>query len=381
MKNFARENPIFDYIFNFYDVMVMMSAVMAVLLIIPLLLKREKHASDYWLSAFLFSQGATSLNIIFLYNETLGPLTFETLFPFHYTFLRILYGVQGFLLLCYVKAMMGEKNRIVTKITAGACLIFIVLMVVEISITLRFPKVPVQVLLGSIFFQILSIILGIYALYRLRLYDKKIRHNYSNIEQVKLKWLWFTALGFVCVWGLVLSSSVIGAFGFYNFAIQLGTIANLPPVFLMSAMVIYGQSLPINATLFDPDQPDHANSKAEESIVIATSEQQAQIEDLMLRVKIYQDPELRLEGLADSLDISPRTVSSLLNGYYQKNFYDFINFYRVKDAQQQLEDPNNKSKTIQRVFEDAGFNSKTTFNTLFKKITGKTPTEYRSQTS
>jgi AraC-like DNA-binding protein len=54
-------------------------------------------------------------------------------------------------------------------------------------------------------------------------------------------------------------------------------------------------------------------------------------------------------------------VSALINGHYKQNFYDFVNDYRVRDAQRQLENPSLKSKTIQRVFEDAGF----------------TPSEYR----
>ena len=103
----------------------------------------------------------------------------------------------------------------------------------------------------------------------------------------------------------------------------------------------------------------------------------AKLEDLMVRVKIYQDPDLDREGLADSLGVSPRSLSALINGHYEQNFYDFINKYRVLEAQTRLQDPKDGDLTIQRIFEDAGFNSKSTFNTLFKKATGKTPSEYR----
>jgi AraC-like DNA-binding protein len=101
------------------------------------------------------------------------------------------------------------------------------------------------------------------------------------------------------------------------------------------------------------------------------------LDDLMSRVKLYQDPDLHLDGLADSMGGSTRSLSALINGHYEQNFYDFVNDYRVRDAQRQLEDPRLKSKTIQRIFEDAGFNSKSTFNTYFKKVTGKTPSQYR----
>jgi AraC-like DNA-binding protein len=94
-------------------------------------------------------------------------------------------------------------------------------------------------------------------------------------------------------------------------------------------------------------------------------------------VKLYQDPDLHLDGLADSVGISTRSLSALINGHHKQNFYDFVNDYRVRDAQRQLEDPSLKSKTIQKIFEDAGFSSKSTFHTYFKKVTGKTPSEYR----
>jgi AraC-like DNA-binding protein len=77
------------------------------------------------------------------------------------------------------------------------------------------------------------------------------------------------------------------------------------------------------------------------------------------------------------MGISTRSLSALINGHFGQNFYDFVNSYRIRDAQRQLNDPRQESKTIQRIFEDAGFSSKSTFNTFFKRVTGITPSEYR----
>ena len=62
-----------------------------------------------------------------------------------------------------------------------------------------------------------------------------------------------------------------------------------------------------------------------------------------------------------------------------KNFYDLINGYRVDEAKRLLVNPENKNYTILSVGFEAGFNSKTTFNTVFKKFTGLTPTDFREQ--
>jgi AraC-like DNA-binding protein len=62
-----------------------------------------------------------------------------------------------------------------------------------------------------------------------------------------------------------------------------------------------------------------------------------------------------------------------------KTFYDLVNGYRVEEAKRLLLNPNNRSFTILSVGFEAGFNSKTTFNTVFKKFTGLTPTDFRER--
>jgi AraC-like DNA-binding protein len=60
------------------------------------------------------------------------------------------------------------------------------------------------------------------------------------------------------------------------------------------------------------------------------------------------------------------------------NFFDLVNGYRVREVQQRLEDEESRQFTILAIAFDAGFNSKTSFNTIFKKHTGMTPSEYRA---
>lgn len=92
--------------------------------------------------------------------------------------------------------------------------------------------------------------------------------------------------------------------------------------------------------------------------------------------KSYKDPDITLAGLADKLELSPHLLSQLLNDRLSRNFNAFINEYRVAEVKTMLEDPANRDKLLAIAY-DAGFRSKTTFNTIFKKCTGKTPREYR----
>ena len=64
-----------------------------------------------------------------------------------------------------------------------------------------------------------------------------------------------------------------------------------------------------------------------------------------------------------------------------QNFFDFINGYRIKEAKRLLVDPKGELLTILAIAEEVGFNSKSSFNTAFKKITGMTPTEYKKSVS
>jgi AraC-like DNA-binding protein len=100
---------------------------------------------------------------------------------------------------------------------------------------------------------------------------------------------------------------------------------------------------------------------------------------LMEREQLYREAELTLQDLAHKLESSTHQVSQVINEGLHKNFYDLINGYRVEEAKRLLLDPKSRNYTIISIGHDAGFNSKTTFNTVFKKFTGYTPTTYRSK--
>ena len=103
------------------------------------------------------------------------------------------------------------------------------------------------------------------------------------------------------------------------------------------------------------------------------------VTEVMETDKIYQEPELTLQQLADKLQYPYYQVSQAINDGMNKNFYDLVNNYRIEEAKRLLLDPKNLNYTVLSVGFEAGFNSKTTFNTVFKKFTGLTPTEYRDK--
>jgi AraC-like DNA-binding protein len=95
------------------------------------------------------------------------------------------------------------------------------------------------------------------------------------------------------------------------------------------------------------------------------------------KTKIYLEPELSLEELSVKSGIPKHHLTQLLNEKFQKNFYLFINEYRIAEAVEKLK--NNSSVNILSLAYDCGFNSKSSFNNYFKKVTGFTPSAFRKE--
>ncbi|HEY9003384.1 MAG TPA: helix-turn-helix domain-containing protein [Mucilaginibacter sp.] len=102
---------------------------------------------------------------------------------------------------------------------------------------------------------------------------------------------------------------------------------------------------------------------------------------LMETDKVYLDPSLKMDMLADKLLLTERSVSNLLNHHIGKNFNDFINEYRVEESKRKLVDPACRQFTIAAIGLDCGFNSLATFQRCFKQITGVTPGQYQKLAS
>ena len=103
--------------------------------------------------------------------------------------------------------------------------------------------------------------------------------------------------------------------------------------------------------------------------------------ELMDTEKLYQRGDLTLQHLSDALSISPHHLTEVINTQLGQNFYDFVNGYRVREVQERLADPKYAHLTLLAIGMDAGFNSKSSFNAVFKKHTKMTPSQYRAHVS
>ena len=101
-----------------------------------------------------------------------------------------------------------------------------------------------------------------------------------------------------------------------------------------------------------------------------------QLTQLMSSVKPYLDENLTLRDLAEKLEIPPNQLSQVLNEGFDQNFAEFVNTYRLEMFKSKVADQNLRQLTILALAYESGFNSKTVFNTFFKKMMGQTPKAY-----
>jgi AraC-like DNA-binding protein len=104
-----------------------------------------------------------------------------------------------------------------------------------------------------------------------------------------------------------------------------------------------------------------------------------QMEYYMTNHKPYLDGELTIHQLADMLEVPSAKISIYLNHYLNKNFFTYINEYRVMEAKRRIADTAYNHLTLVSIGLDSGFNSKSSFNSLFKKYTSQTPSEYKKR--
>jgi AraC-like DNA-binding protein len=110
---------------------------------------------------------------------------------------------------------------------------------------------------------------------------------------------------------------------------------------------------------------------------VTTNPEIERLKIYMEQEKPYLDSSLTLQKLAGQLEMSSRDLSILINHELGQHFFDFVNKYRIKEATGILENKEKSDVTVLEILYEVGFNSKSSFNTAFKKHTNLTPTQYR----
>ncbi|WP_394749237.1 helix-turn-helix domain-containing protein [Spongiimicrobium salis] len=110
------------------------------------------------------------------------------------------------------------------------------------------------------------------------------------------------------------------------------------------------------------------------------TEELARLEQLFRVDKLYRQQKLNVKDVATQLQLPQRYISELINTYHHTNFNAYINSFRVAEVLERINDPKEKNKTLLGIALECGFNSKSSFNQIFKDVTGKKPSDFLKET-
>ncbi len=188
--------------------------------------------------------------------------------------------------------------------------------------------------------------------------------------------------GFIVVWAWGLGVHLLGQWMPVKLSDQLGVVGNYLSLALLLVIWLERSKTPaqvegIHITLAAPSIQPQPEVKAEARPDNELDELAVLIQTLMLEQQPHLNSQITLERFAALLAQPPRQVSAAINRCFEQNFQEFINRFRIEEAKRRLQDPLLAGFTIVDIAQQAGFNSKATFNRLFKQQVGVTPSAYR----
>jgi AraC-like DNA-binding protein len=213
-----------------------------------------------------------------------------------------------------------------------------------------------------------------YILKHIQSFKAKALRELSNTENIDLTWLRIFLFTFLTVFVLLvfMMAIVIHRLNITYFNNVVSIVFALA-IYVLGYKGLFQQTiLPANTIEELTEDKPHTESKIDDQVL-------NRLLDYMDQQKPYHDPELTLTSLANLVNIGRNQLSEIINTGTGNNFYDFVNKYRVDEVKQLMQKPKFKDFTILAIAFEAGFPSKSTFNSIFKKFTGLTPSAYRNR--
>jgi len=242
-------------------------------------------------------------------------------------------------------------------------------------------KIPAIIYLAASGIYIHFFVYLFIALRSINRYEFAASNQYSEAQKVTLGWLKTIIYFFLA---LMLISAVNSYLSFRSRGQAYFFLLSLT-IFLLMLFIIFVLFKALhNPAIFSVWEEKEINEAAQ-TRKYATSpmqedEKKCILDNLLQHMQSqrpYLEPELTLNDLAAQIAVKPKLLSQVINELLHQNFFEFINHYRIEEAKQLLTNPKDKKITVLEVMYEVGFNSKSSFNTLFKKHTGLTPGEFK----
>ena len=376
--------------FELHDMATMMTAILCFLFATMIVASGKfRPISACLLAGFFLSQSFISLHELILYGDQFRYAVLSSS-PNWFFIGSLGYALNGPLLYLYVISIirsdftLGSRHRwhLLPLVVYFLFLIFAfysqthmqkVALIDLYQFDLDWQFVTMDTLIKSSRFAYF-----IMSIYLINKYREQLKDYQSSIENIDLTWLKILVLGFalVSLVGVLLSiSKVVNLFYTVDISLQifLGLTTYYADLILVCFLLFFSAAnISSVAKVKDQSKSSYEDYEANEEYV-------DRVIKFMDVEKPYLKSNITLDTLSELIDVPARELTALLNGHFKMNYYEFINNYRIKEAKLILAQDVNQEKTISDVFLAVGFNSKSVFNTFFKKNVGVTPTDFRKQ--
>jgi len=354
--------------------------------------KKRKTVSDYILASFFL---VFAVNIFLSYMEAYNRKNGFPFPMFIFTAAPLLL-LHGPILWLYVKSLTDQYFRI--KPIYLLNLIPFVLMILQhtlqiysLPVNTRIDYVQSEVFKQTFSYPFFLLLIAfspiVYFYFGLRLikqYKLKIEGYFSQTAGIDLKWLNLILVSWIILSVLINSFFVIdllipiapfGLMQFFSFLVAAVYIIFLGFYGLRQENIFLSNTINLNLekTITHPAETYSKPLREDEKEFIQV------LLKFMTESKPYLQPEITLKSLSDELKVTSEYLSEIINTDLNKNFFDFINHYRIEEFKTQCKIEKNKNLNIIGLAFNCGFNSKATFNRVFKKSTGLTPSEYMNK--
>ena len=387
------EGPFFfSYIIlflNAMEIVFIIGFIQAFFLTALILIKKNKMLADYVLAAWILFMGIHALSG---YSWEIG---LNKDYPYLTAISRGFAMLEGAFAFVYVSVITSKiqqfKWQYLINIAhySGFTIIIITLMLFNVDLT---PQEVLNDINQGYFMSVLdifNIFLGpiylILCLFKLRTHRRNIANNFSYTDNIDLKWLNYIVTIMFIFW---IAEIIIAVLAFYMGIIDPVFANNFIYTILIISIFCYG-FFGIKQQVIYAHQPE----KKKKSSIDKRKKQDQQYQrsglkkedseeylSVLLKYMESEEPflngKLSLKEIATDLEISTNHLSQVINENLDKNFFDFVNEYRVNLIKEKMGNPENRNYTLLALAFDSGFNSKSSFNTIFKKHTGITPSQY-----
>ncbi len=345
--------------------------------------KKNKLLADFAMLLWLFLFAVHSLLI--LINLNVESSVIFRIIPVNLT---LLYGP---LLLFYVNMFWKSNNRF-----KSSSFLHIIPFVVFFVLTFIFFSNNFFQKVLSISGAVSGVTYCLLTLFYSQKYEANIVDLCSTTKGISLAWINKMIIAILLVWTVVFILIVTKQL--FQLNINLSWFFILIPFFIsyigyhgLKQQIIFQNTSPIENNLKFKTKEISGNTVTENNHKVSYEKSGLSGQDMkrvfnilehfMKTNKLYLIPNLTLRDLSNKVQIPQHHITQTLNSFAKKNFYDYINSYRVNEFIHKLKKGDNDNFSLLGIAFDCGFNSKSTFNRIFKKTTGFSPSEYKKSLS